>query len=266
MKDYFEKIKESGERPMIQSVDRALEILIYLHEAGKETGITQIANDLNIYKSTVHRTLSTLENRGFVTKNSETDKYWLGSRLFTLGKSVEMNMGMLGIIRPYARKLKDEFKEVVNVSILERNIGDVYRSVIILKEQSEGKILTANPPVGSRNFCHCSSVGKCLLAFGEDIDLSLYEKGIQKYTSKTIATVDELKKALEDVRRKGYAIDDQELEDGFSCIGAPILDNRGYAIAAISLSGPSSRIMNGDVDKHIEGVKEIARQISLSLS
>lgn len=251
---------------MIQSVDRALEILIYLHEVGKETGITQIANDLDIYKSTVHRTLSTLEKRGFVTKNAETDKYWLGSRLFTLGKSVEMNMGMIGIIRPYARKLKDEFKEVVNVSILERNVDDVYRSIIILKEQSEGKILTANPPVGSRSFCHCSAVGKCLLAFGEDIDLSLYEKGMKRYTSRTITTGDELQKALADVRERGYALDNQELEDGFSCIGAPILDKRGYAIAAISLSGPTSRIMNEDMKEHIEGVRETARQISKSLS
>ena len=175
-------------------------------------------------------------------------------------------MGMIGIIRPYARKLKDEFKEVVNVSILERNVDDVYRSVIILKEQSEGKILTANPPVGSRSFCHCSSVGKCLLAFGQDIDLSLYEKGMQGYTSRTITTMDRLQKELEEVRKKGYALDDQELEDGFSCIGAPILDEHGYAIAAISLSGPTSRVMNEDVEKHIEGVKEAARQISRELS
>ena len=251
---------------MIQSVDRALEILIYLHESGKETGITQIANDLNIYKSTVHRTLITLEKRGFVKKNSETDKYWLGARLFSMGKSVEKNMGIQEIMRPFAKQLKDEFDEVVNISILERNVDDVYRSVIILKEQSEGKILTANPPVGSRNFCHTSSIGKCLLAFGENIDLSIYEeKGFVTYTKNTISDVDEFKKVLEEVKSRGYALDNEELEEGLSCIGAPILDKRGYALAAISLSGPTSRIMNADFEKRIQGVCGIARLISNSL-
>ena len=110
---------------VIQSVDRALEVLIYLYYEGKETSITKIANDMGVYKSTVFRTLATLEARGFVKKNPETEKYWLGSRLFTLGKAVENKMGLQEIIRPYARKLYEAYHEVVNVSILERNQGDV---------------------------------------------------------------------------------------------------------------------------------------------
>lgn len=73
----------------IQALDRALELLIYLNKQGREVGITQIASDMGVYKSTVFRTLSTLEARGFVSRNPETEKYWLGSQLFVLGKSVE---------------------------------------------------------------------------------------------------------------------------------------------------------------------------------
>ena len=86
----------------IQALDRALELLIYLNKQGREVGITQIASDMGVYKSTVFRTLSTLEARGFVSRNPETEKYWLGSQLFVLGKSVENKMGIQEVIRPYA--------------------------------------------------------------------------------------------------------------------------------------------------------------------
>lgn len=248
---------------MIQSVDRALAIMIYLYQEGKETSITKIAADLDIYKSTVYRTLITLENRGFVRKNPETEKYWLGNRLFTLGKGVENRMGLQEIIRPYARKLHDAYGEVVNVSILECNPGDVYRSVIILKEESGRQVLTVNPPVGSSSECHCSSVGKCLLAFSENIDLSPYEATpMRAYTEHTITTVPALRAELGKVRERGYAMDHEELEHGLTCIGAPILNHKGHAVAAISLSGPTSRMLSGDIEERVEAVRRVAKEIS----
>lgn len=248
---------------IIQSVDRALEVMIYLYHEGKETSITKIAADLGVYKSTVYRTLITLEARGFVRKNPETEKYWLGSRLFTLGKGVENKMGVQELIRPYVRKLYEAYHEVVNVSILERNSGDAYRSVIILKEESERQVLTVNPPVGSSSQCYCSSVGKCLLAFSKDIDLSVYEGGrLKPYTEHTITTVPALQAELVKVRERGYAMDREELEHGLTCIGAPILDHSGCAVAAISLSGPTSRMLSGDIEERIEAVRRIAREIS----
>ena len=251
---------------IIQSVDRALEVMIYLHHEGKETSITKIAADLGVYKSTVYRTLVTLENRGFVRKNPETEKYWLGNRLFVLGKGVENRMGLPEIVRPYARKLYDAYCEVVNVSILERNPDDVYRSVIILKEESDRQVLTVNPPVGSSSECYCSSVGKCLLAFGEDIDLSIYEEHPMKaYTEKTIRTVAQLEEELEKVRRLGYALDDEEREAGLTCVAAPILRN-GVAVAAVSISGPTSRMKKLKLSVISSRLKEVCREISQELA
>ena len=248
---------------IIQSVDRALEVMIYLYHEGKETSITKIAADLGVYKSTVYRTLVTLENRGFVRKNPETDKYWLGNRLFVLGKGVENRMGLPEIVRPYAKKLYDAYCEVVNVSILERNPDDVYRSVIILKEESDRQVLTVNPPVGSSSECYCSSVGKCLLAYSSDIDLGVYDTHpMWPHTEHTIITVSALRAELAKVRERGYAMDHEELEYGLTCIGAPILDQKGEAVAAISLSGPTSRMLTGDIEERIEAVKRIAREIS----
>lgn len=248
---------------IIQSVDRALEVMIYLYHEGGETSITKIAADLGVYKSTVYRTLVTLENRGFVHKNPETEKYWLGSRLFTLGKVVENRMGLQEIIRPYARKLCDAYQEVVNVSILERDPADVYHSVIILKEESGRQVLTAIRPVGFSSECGCTSAGKCLLAFGENIDLSVYEKRpMRAYTGRTITTVPALRAELARVRERGYATDHEELEHGLTCIGAPILDSGGCAVAAVSLSGPTGRMTGGDMEERVEAVRRIAREIS----
>ena len=172
---------------IIQSVDRALELLIFLQNEGKETSITKIANDMGIYKSTVHRTLMTLESRGFVSRNPETEKYWLGNRLFSLGKSVENKLGKQELMRPAVKQLSQKYNEVVNVSILERNPGRPYRSLLILKEMSDSQLLSVNPAVGSSIDCHCSSVGKCLLAFCEDVNLSVYrDTKLASYTEKTI--------------------------------------------------------------------------------
>ena len=248
---------------IIQSVDRALEIMIYLHHAGKETSITKSAADLGVYKSTVYRTLITLENRGFVRKNPETEKYWLGNRLFVLGKGVENRMGLQELVRPYAKKLFDAYREVVNVSIPERNPDDEYRSIIVLKEESDRQVLTVNPPVGSSSECYCSSVGKCLLAFSADIDLAVYDAHpMLPHTEHTITTVSALRAELLKVRERGYAMDHEELEYGLTCIGAPVLDQKGEAVAAISLSGPTSRMLAGDIEERIEAVKRIAREIS----
>ena len=224
-------------------------------------GITCDCSDMGVYKSTVFRTLSTLEARGFVSRNPETEKYWLGSQLFVLGKSVENKMGIQEVIRPYARRLHQKYHEVVNVSILEHNPGDVYHSVIILKEMSDQQLLTVNPAVGSLSECHCSAVGKCLLAFGDNIDWAPYEeRELTRYTVNTILSYEDLKEEIDKVRRRGYAMDHEEQEMGLTCIGAPILDRNKKAVAAISLSGPTSRMNSSVCEDGIERLSAIPRK------
>lgn len=247
---------------IIGAVDRALDIIIYLYHEGREKGISEMARDLDLHKSTVHRNLTTLENKGFVYQNEETGKYWLGMKLFAIGMVVGDNLTLTQVIKPFTKALYDEFKEVINVSILEMS-ADSLRSIIIYKEENHKQVLMVNPPVGSSSECHCSSVGKCLLAFNKDIDFDKYkDKPLRKYTENTIDNWDDLAKNLESVRIDGYALDDEELERGLTCIGAPILDRNGVAIAAISLSGPTQRMKDGSFEYKIQRVKEIANLIS----
>ena len=175
-------------------------------------------------------------------------------------------MGLSEIIRPYARKLHEICEETVNVSILDHDPGDVYHSVVILKVRSPNQVLIVSPPVGASSECHNSSVGKCLLAFSRDVDLSIYEtKKLTANTKNTITSVEELRAELEKVRADGYAMDCDEKEIGLTCIGAPILDSKGHALAAISLSGPTSRMMAGNLHEKIMVVRQIAAEISRDL-
>lgn len=250
----------------ILSVDRALDTLLVLYKNGEGMGVSEIARELDLHKSTVHRILATLENKGFVYKNRDTDKYWLGLKIYTMGLLIGEKLSLTDIIRPFAKDLFEEFEEVVNVSILDKDPDGSYKSVIILKESKTDKVLSVNPNVGSSSDPHSSSVGKCLLAFGEDIKMEKYKEiEFKKYTKNTIDKYEDLIKELEDVKEKGYAIDKEEQEIGLFCIGAPILDKKGKALAAISISGPTARMKNRNLDKKIERLVEVAKKISYEL-
>jgi len=246
----------------INSVDRALDVIILLHEEGHELGVSEIADKLDTYKSTIHRTLATLEGKGFVKQNPDTEKYWLGMKLYTIGMEVGNKMPIREVIKPYCDALHAEFGEVVNASILDLTKPENPQGIIIYKSFDKTQLLIVNPPEGAGSPVYGSSVGKCLLAFN-DIDLEQFKHiPLIKYTDKTIDNWDDLEKKIHEVREKGYALDDEELEIGLTCIGAPILDKSGKAIAAISLSGPTQRMRTGNIEDRIKRVIEVAAEIS----
>lgn len=248
----------------INSVSRALDILLLMYNNREELGISEISRELDLHKSTIHRTLKTLEEKGFVYKNIENDKYWLGIKIYAMGLFIGEKMSINDLIKPFAKTLFDEFNEVVNVSILDANMDNGYKGLIILKESKIDKVLSVNPNIGSSSDAHSSSVGKCLLAFSKNIDLDIYSKvKLKKHTPNTIDNVDDLKKELVGVREKGYAIDNEEQEVGLYCIGAPIFGKNNNAIAAISMSGPTARMKNEDLNNKIKRLVEIANEISV---
>ena len=247
---------------IINSLDRALDILILLYHKKREMGVTEISKELGVYKSTIHRTLYTLENKGFVNQNLDNGKYWLGVKLYAIGMVVGEKLSIKELVKPYVIELNMEFNEVVNVSILEENSDDCPRSIVIHKEYGSNQLQSVNPTVGSSCECYCSSVGKCLMAFNDINYKSFNDLQIKKYTETTIENWDEMLTVLEKIRKDGYAIDNEELEHGLTCIGAPILDKDNKAIAAISLSGPTIRMKSGDFNYKIKRVIETAKKIS----
>lgn len=248
---------------LIASVDRALKILDLLHEKEKEMGISEIAQELGLYKSTVSRTLFTLEHRGFVRKNQENQKYWLGLKLYATGMMVKEKSFYMDEVMIGARKLFQEFHEVVNVSILERK-EDGFKSVIVYKESNPNQVLSVNPTLGSYTDAHVSSVGKCLLAFTPEVtDDYIRTMNLVKYTKNTIVDNEMLIEELRSIRAKGYAVDCEEREVGLTCIGAPIFDVRQNLVAAISISGPTVRMKSHDKQLLIEKLLEVSQSIKI---
>ncbi len=250
----------------IVAVDRALDILLELYKNGEEMGISELSRELNMQKSSVHRTLATLESKNFVYQNLNNGKYWLGLKIYTMGLLVGEKLSMVDIFKPYAKELFNEFREVVNISILDKDIIDGYKSVIVLKEYDENRVLSVSTNTGSVTDARASSVGKCLLAFSKDVDYKkLLEKPLEKYTEFTITNREDLLNELQKIKQEGFAIDNEERELGLTCIGAPILDRNGYSIAAISISGPSARMKMSNFDEKVKKVKDIANRISISI-
>jgi IclR family transcriptional regulator, KDG regulon repressor len=250
----------------IGSIDRALDILILLYDEQRELGVTEIGAALGLYKSTVYRTLATLEKRGFVQQNTENGKYWLGMKIYAIGMAVGEKMPLKQLVQPFAKRLSDKFNEVVNVSVLDTTSGKYPRSVLIHKEESANQVLRINPGIGSSSNCYCSAVGKSLLAFSpKEVLDKAKEEDFSAYTANTIRNWDQLMKELQDIRLNGYAIDNEEQEIGLTCVAAPILDRNNRSVAAISLSGPTVRIKSRDFEDIVNEVKRTASEISALL-
>ncbi|WFD10613.1 IclR family transcriptional regulator [Tepidibacter hydrothermalis] len=257
-------------KDIINSIDRALDILMLLYYEQNELGVTEISKAIDISKSTVHRTLATLENKGFVQQNPSNGKYWLGIKLYALGTLAGEKMFFKNAIKPYIKELSKKFNEVVNVSILDNSNEGLPKTILILREEPKNKRFKLNPRIGSSSVVYNSAVGKCLLAFSPNTKelLEPYRGSkLNMYTKNTIRSVDELLEHLKVVKREGYSIDDEEAEIGLTCIAAPIMDTRNQdAIAAISLSGLTSKMNDIGLEKIIEEVKETADRISSILS
>ncbi|EAX47736.1 transcriptional regulator, IclR family [Thermosinus carboxydivorans Nor1] len=250
------------DKEIIHAIDRALDILLLLQQEGKEMGVTQIGEALGMYKSTVYRTLTTLENKGFVQQNPETGRYWLGFRLYSLGMLVREKMPLSKIAYPHAKALSERFNEVVHISVLDKS-ADLYPKHIIVEKIQSQQVLSLTPPVGSSSPSHCSAVGKCLLAFSPgEYTNRFIGRELPRFTPKTITDWDKLLAELAAIRERGYALDDEELELGLTCVAAPILGRDGEIIAALSLSGPTSRIKSDQFAEIVEQVKQTTATIS----
>ncbi len=247
---------------IITSVERALDLLLYISHEDGPVGVSQISKAMSMHKSTVFRTLTTLESKRFLEQDPTSGKYTLGVALFSVSRKIKL----YDVLKPYTRLLAEKFKETLNIAVLENATDGTYHSTIIAKEYFKKNVLTVNPAIGSSMECYCSAVGKCLLTFSRDISLKKYEKfSFTRHTEKTIANKSELLRELTHVRATGYAVDDEEQEIGLTCVAVPILDSEGWAVAAMSFSGPSVRIHNHGIEVLARDLRDVATEIKTVL-
>ncbi len=246
------------EKKIIQSIDRALQVLELFSLEKPEWGITEISKNLNIYKSNVHNILTTLVERGFVIKDSKTDKYKLGIKFFELGSVVIKNMDLRKIAHPHIEKLSKEFNETVHLGVLDKG------RVISIEREESGQSLSPRIFIGKRAPLHCTAVGKAIMAYlsEDEVSLIVKEKGLEKYTENTIIDREKLEKEFLKIRKQGYAVDNMEHEEGVRCVAGPIRDHTGEVIASMSVSGPAFRINENNISNIAKKVKEYCDCIS----
>ena len=246
------------EKKIIQSIDRALQVLELFSLEKPELGVTEISKALNIYKSNVHNILTTLSEKSFVKKDVKTDKYKLGIKFFELGSVVIKNMDLRKIAHPYIEELSKKFNETVHLGVLDKG-----RVVSIEREESD-KGLCSHIEIGKRAPLHCTAVGKAIMAYlsKDKVAAIVKEKGLKKYTENTITNKKELEKEFLKIRKQGYAVDNMEHEEGVHCIAGPIRDHSGEVIASMSVSGPAFRINESNIPSIAKKVKEYCDYIS----
>jgi len=222
----------------VPSIERALSVLECLARAKRGFSLSEIGRRLRIPKSSAHLILSTLERRGFLQRNTKTNRYCFGLQLVSLSRSALENLDLREEAKPFLCSLMQESGFTVHMAVLERD-----EAVIIEKVVAPGLVRLASW-VGRRLDVNCSGVGKALLAFlpDDELDCLLRTKDFARHNSRTIISTTILRRELILVRQAGYALDNEEDEPGVRCIGAPVFDEKGKAVAAISIAGVASQI------------------------
>jgi DNA-binding IclR family transcriptional regulator len=255
-----ETLAKSGNLYQLHSLDRAVAVLEMLGESDTALSLAEVCQRLRLHKSTAHRSLMVLERSALIERTPE-NRYRLGLKLYELGNRAVEQVDLRTRVHPYFRRLAAQVGETVHLSVLQKT------SIVYLDKVEPNRRVCVSSKTGTSNPVYCTSMGKAMLAFQppDVIEQIISKIRFVRYTRKTITSREALLKALERVRRRGYAIDDQEIEVGVRCIGAPIFDEKHQAIAAVSVSGPASRITAPTMPEIAEHLLRCCRDISVSL-
>ena len=248
------------EQNTIKSLDRAMEVFEHLSEESGST-LSEIASELNQSPATVYRILITLEGRNLVEFDHAEQLWHVGPRAFTIGSKYLRRSGLIERARPILRNLMEETGETANLGIIREN------SVLFLSQVETHENIRAFFPPGTLSPPHASGIGKALLAeMSEDrLNRIVGGRDLERFTEKTLNESRSLLGDLQETRTRGYAIDDEEKNDGMRCIAAAVFDSNGEATAGLSVSGPSSRMPLSQADIIARNVMDAADTLTAAL-
>ncbi|MGB3828316.1 MAG: IclR family transcriptional regulator [Ornithinimicrobium sp.] len=246
---------DSSGAGLVQSVDRALSVLTVLARVG-ESGVTEIARELGVHKSTVFRLVATLEAHDLVEQHLDRGKYRLGVGVLRLAGATNARLDVVQEARPIARDLAASTGETVNLAILSET------SALYVDQVAGPSGIQPHNWVGQRIPLHATSNGKVLLSELDATELSTHVPRLPGYTDRTITSRAQLRGQLVEVRQQGFAVAIDELEVGLTAVAAPVRDAYGDLIASLSVSGPSFRLGNERIAALVPVVVSAARDIS----
>lgn len=243
----------------VHSVGRALTILESLTRMGRELGVSEISSLTGIATGTVHRLLATLAYHGYVRQNTENRKYSPSMKLLSVAAAAHEQTG--AVARPFLTKLMQVSQETANLAILEGN------STLYVEQVPPPRMLRIFTEPGNRVPLHTAGTGKVLLAYQPPlvVESVIADTGLPGATPNTITERETLIPVLAAARKLGYAIDLEEQEEGVCCLAAPVFTPDGKIFAAMSISGPASRLGRSRLNSLIPHVKGVAAGLTRAL-
>jgi DNA-binding IclR family transcriptional regulator len=243
------------------AVERALNILEAASQRREGLTNSEISRRLGIPKSSASYILRTLERRGYLRRDPESNRYRLGLKLLSLGGETQAGLDIAEVALPQMRALVERVGMTCHLAVIDQN-----EAVYIEKVEAPG-FFKVNTWVGRRMYLHSTSVGKALLAWmpKAERDALLHNYDFKRRTPKTITSLSRLLTELERVHEQGHAIDDEENNLGARCFGAPIFDALGNVVAALGVSGTLTQMDAAKMPRVAEALKETARRVSRQL-
>ena len=245
----------------VQVLDRALAILQVLSAEGPDLSLGELSDKLELHKSTVHRLVMVLGRHKLIERNSVNGRFRLGLKLFELGTRAVSQLDLRERARPVLERLVLETSETVHLCVLDD------AEVVYLDKVEPARSVRMASTVGRRNPAYCTAVGKAILAWLPEpqVEAIVRKHGLKALTANTITGFLELKTELAAIRERGYAIDNEEIEEGLRCVGCVVRDFSNAPVAAISVSGPSFRLTRDKIKSISRPVIAAANALSAQL-
>ncbi len=246
----------------VQAVDRTLAILETLAAHRNSVPLSVLAREVGLNVSTVHRLLHTLMGRGFVQQEAESGRYRLGLKIFELGTAALSALDVRQMGRPLLEEIVRTCNESANLVVLDQD------EVVYVDQVESSRQVKMIAKIGGRAPVYCTGAGKAILAHlpPADRDRLLEHVTLQRRTARTIVDPEDLRRELAGIARRGYSLDLEEMEEGVRCVAAPVWNSFGRVVAAVSVSGPSSRLTDEYLEaKLIPTVRSAALQLSRRL-
>jgi len=252
------KSKAPADRYRIHVIDRAAQILDSFGFDHQELSVSEIGAKTGLHRSTAHRILMALEYNDLIKQNPDTGKYHLGIKLFKLGHQAVSQLNLREICRPFLMRIMNETQETVHLAVLDDD------QVLYLDKVEGPHALRMPSRVGRHIPTYCTSLGKAMLSCLDDHEVKniFRSRVLRSYTVNTVKTLDRLLTDLRVIRRRGYSVDNEEIEIGLRCVGAPIKDHTGAMVGAISTAAPSARL----AAQKIPGVGRLVMAVAAEIS
>lgn len=244
----------------VQSLDRAFDILEFLAREQQPVGLVEISKEVGLHKSTAHRLLTSLKDRGYIEKTETTNLYRLGLGFIELSSLYLNKVELKTEAEPYLRNLSQELGRTVYLAMLQD------KEVVYIDKYEQFNSLRKYSVIGRRRPLYSTSLGKALLfdRRAEEIRDILADVKLKRYTDTTITNVETLIAEINASRERGFSRDNSEMDPGEQCIGAPVYDYRNSVIAAISVAWKGD-FTTFDEEKVAALVKDTAERVSMRL-